>query len=467
MTYLTDDVDIIIYIASRLPSYSMNIPLPLVEDLLEADSIQSFFDDRYCVYTPTRIKRLIRRHRDITRKNCDSAARAAVLKTNLTDVDVVIYIEDLLEAHSIHPLFDDQHNVYTSRYMPRRNKRIIFAPIGKIPFSGDGTLKIYDSATQAGVLAFLGSFNKNGENILLMIGPEIFANEIPWRTRRMIYLNTILGTLYSLYEPQTSKQRYQNLYIYNASADVIRFSKGVENGRRVARDISSKADQHWTADSIVSMFSKIFNNTIIGQEIYSYPLKSNPEGRIVYLNYIPSGAKKTVYLISVNSTERGISTIAGFFKILEDLQPNGTKYRAAIVCLKNYDKFLLELRRGSLNKKFCEVTSFPKFNATDLTKSSGPAAILIFRSNPLQKSSQVHFVGPGGGMSSRMGLQYHGESADFEFGPHTMENNLKSFINVGENGSPGNANFTEDEYVDHPFTSPLTALVTRFLLPNN
>ncbi|VDO00357.1 unnamed protein product [Rodentolepis nana] len=193
-------------------------------------------------------------------------------KTNLTNVDAVIYAggrihsnttdipsavrEDLLEAHWIYS---------------KNDKTDYMCYIEAFVTDIDNTLKVYDSAAQVGVLAHPGSFNKYNENILLVIGPETFNKTIPWRSRKMVYLNTILEVLFLLFEPHSLKQRYKQMYVYNATEEVLVLAKSIESGRRIVRYISNVGNENLTAENVAKMMDKFFDPTIITQELLDYP----------------------------------------------------------------------------------------------------------------------------------------------------------------------------------------------------
>ncbi|KAL5111007.1 hypothetical protein TcWFU_010008 [Taenia crassiceps] len=386
-----------------------------------------------------------------------------VSELSLADVDVVIFIgcripshgpkvlegliEDLNEVHSMYPRFDSKPNVYTPRYTPQRVKRVIFAPTRELSAYTDNTLDIYDSATKAATLAYLGAF-KNNENVLIVVGSDIADNQTPWQARDMIELNIALGSLYPLYQPQNRTQRYEQFAIFNSSTEVVKFSESVESGRRIARYISSGQEVDWNYDKLLPLLQSTFQDRVIHVNTMNFSRGNNSAepslgGEVFHLTYSPGGAESTVFLISSSAIGRGLSTIVGFFETIRRLQPKETEFQAVIGCFNGGHNFLSDLHENSMNEVLgVQIPS---------------------------KNTDVYVIGAETRGLRRKMSYYYGQQLDYEFGPLMDSNHMNNFIkkSVCDRESRRIFFLEDDGGGDSPsplYSTPITGLVTHYLL---
>ncbi|VDM34288.1 unnamed protein product [Hydatigera taeniaeformis] len=386
-----------------------------------------------------------------------------VSKLNFTDVDVVIYIgcripshgppelkdliEDLNDIHSIYPQFDDTLNVYTPRYTPQRVRRVIFAPTRGISDTIDGTLDVYDSATKAATLAYLGAF-KSSESVLVVIGSDVANSQAPWRAKNMIELNIALGSLYPLYQPKNRTKKYEQFAIFNASREVMKFSEAVENGRRIARHITSEQGVVWSYANLLQLLQSTFQDNVIHLNISDFWRANSStgpslEGKIFHMKYRPVDAKSAVVLITSCSIRRGIATIAGFFETIRWLQPKATEFQAVIGCFEGNLDPLSDLHGNSLNEVF--GIQMPNGNA------------------------DVYVIGAEKGVLERRNSYYYGQQLDYEFGPLMDDNRVANFIKQSIRKKAAKNIFFlekdgEGDSASPLYSTPIAGLVNRYLL---
>nr|CDS17156.1 hypothetical protein EgrG_000989250 [Echinococcus granulosus] len=346
----------------------------------------------------------------------------------------------------MYPQFDNTHNVYTPRYTPQRVRRVIFAPTGELSSKTDGTLDVYNSATKAATLAYLGAF-RDRESILIVVGSDVVDNLTPWRAKNMIELNIALGFLYPLYQPQNRIQRYEQFALFNASREVAKFSESIESGRRIARHISSRQNGGWNHESLLSLLQSTFQDNVIHVDILNassegYSSGSFSGGKVIHLKFKPDSAGSTVFLISSNAIDRGVATIVGFFEIVRQLQPKETEFQAIIGCFNDSRNFLSGLNGNPMN----EVLGVPI-----------PS-----------RNADVYVIGADNRDLKKKAYDYYGQKLDYEFGPLMADNDVDTFVrkSVGDKGSKMVFFLEQDSgsSVNPLYSTPIAGLVTRYLL---
>ncbi|EUB62568.1 hypothetical protein EGR_02700 [Echinococcus granulosus] len=375
-------------------------------------------------------------------------------KLNLTDVDVIIYIGYRIPSHGpqlLAGLIEDLNEVHS-----------IFAPTGELSSKTDGTLDVYNSATKAATLAYLGAF-RDRESILIVVGSDVVDNLTPWRAKNMIELNIALGFLYPLYQPQNRIQRYEQFALFNASREVAKFSESIESGRRIARHISSRQNGGWNHESLLSLLQSTFQDNVIHVDILNassegYSSGSFSGGKVIHLKFKPDSAGSTVFLISSNAIDRGVATIVGFFEIVRQLQPKETEFQAIIGCFNDSRNFLSGLNGNPMN----EVLGVP------IPSRNADVYVIGADNRDLKKKVKCRFCLTVLYLAPDMAYDYYGQKLDYEFGPLMADNDVDTFVrkSVGDKGSKMVFFLEQDSgsSVNPLYSTPIAGLVTRYLL---
>ncbi|KAM7538043.1 hypothetical protein Aperf_G00000066338 [Anoplocephala perfoliata] len=255
-------------------------------------------------------------------------------------------------------------------------KRLIYTPTGKLNVDTADSRNIYEAA-HAGILKALKIGCRKPLLVLgkLTSGPK---DEV-WMQDDSPLLNAILGALYALYTPLEIREarpekatKFDTLLVFGASEKVLNIAYGMEEGRRVTRDIAGSDPERMCSSKIVEYLKEEFANSpeievkVQNVDDKSYPLMAavnravsgvpRHDGRVVHLTYCDkSSVDTTLFLVGKGITfdtggtdvkaggimagmhrdKGGAAAVAGFLKTLSVLKPKGLCVHGMMALVRN------------------------------------------------------------------------------------------------------------------------------------
>jgi len=213
---------------------------------------------------------------------------------------------------------------------------------------------------------------------LLVIGQLQTLPAKMWADKEYVEINLILGAMFAAYVPieiredvPSRAKKLDYLGVYDIDERSINIAVGLEEGRRIARDIAGSDPERMAAPRIADFIKDEFKNSVIKLDIENvdktkYPLMAavnraasvvpRHDGRVVKLVYDSNdGVEDTVFLVGKGITydtggadvkaggimagmhrdKSGAAAVTGLFKTLSLLKPKHLKVVGLCAYVRN------------------------------------------------------------------------------------------------------------------------------------
>ncbi|VDN14073.1 unnamed protein product [Dibothriocephalus latus] len=149
-------------------------------------------------------------------------------------------------------------------FLVHPNKRMIFAPTGKLNTDISDSRQIYSTAMEAAKLAYSLNLRKP----LFVLGPLESAKSMnyTWMQGDYRYLLMTLGALQGYYTPLIKRQlniepltKYDTMGVYGADSDLLDIAGKIEMARILHRDTCASDPERMAAPSIEEYYRREFN----------------------------------------------------------------------------------------------------------------------------------------------------------------------------------------------------------------
>uniref|UniRef100_A0A0X3PTK2 Putative aminopeptidase W07G4.4 n=1 Tax=Schistocephalus solidus TaxID=70667 RepID=A0A0X3PTK2_SCHSO len=323
------------------------------------------------------------------RKTLKAATRDDILSANY---DVVVFLnDDIFNLQDEFKKLGDalvQYNGLDSTtpnrmqvvpFLLHPNKRMIFAPTGKLNTDISDSRQIYDTAKEAAKLAFSLKLRKP----LFVLGPLKSAEKAnhTWMKADYPKLLMTLGALQGYYMPYIKRQlnyaqltKYDVMGVVGADEEFLDIAGAIEMARMVHRDTCASDPERMPAPKIEEYYKREFKNDTVKAYYHKLDAEKWPmcaavnravqgrekyEGRVINFEYqsddFDANTDDTVLLVGKGITydtggselktggnmkymrkdKCGATSIAGFFKALDLLKPKKFKAKAYLAFVRN------------------------------------------------------------------------------------------------------------------------------------
>ncbi|BHF62878.1 metalloexopeptidase activity [Sparganum proliferum] len=448
------------------------------------------------------------------------------------DYDVVIFLND--DIFNLEGDFQDigealvQYNGLDSTtpkkmqvvpFLKHPNKRMIFAPTGRLNTDISDSRQIYDTAKEAAKLAF----SLNLRRPLFMLGPLESSKKAnhTWMKGDYPKLLMTLGALQGYYTPYIKRQlgydpqtKYNVLGIVGADEEFIKIAGSIEMARIVHRDTCASDPERMAAPSIEKYYRREFKSDAVKADYYKMNATRWPlcaavnravqgvdkyEGRVINLEYVSDDFNDTAddtvlfvgkgitydtggselktggYMKYMRKDKCGATSIAGFFKALDLLKPKHFKAKAYLAFVRNgiganayvFDEIIttragIRTRIGSPDAEGRNVMTDMFYDAVqDAEKATHPHIYTIATLTGAVGRAFQHFTAMlGNGPSRRMKNTDIMETAGYNIADFVEKNTLR------KEDYEVNRPQTDDEFDLLQFNNaPETAKYRGFQLP--